>query len=87
MAIKKDAKEIRINTYIKGVGRRSKRKTGVIVQSIRLLAAENNELHKAAKVEGISFNGWATLTLKREAGKVLQREAKLKLEAKKKVEE
>jgi len=83
MAIKKEGKSIRINTYIKGVGRRSSRKTGVIVQSIRLLAKDNNELHKAAKAEGISFNGWATVTLKREADKVLKR----KQAAKQKVEE
>jgi uncharacterized protein (DUF1778 family) len=87
MAIKKMAGNIRINSYTKGVGQRSKkRKTGVIVQSLRLLVSDNNLLHQAAKVEGISFNGWATITLKREAGKILQREAKLKLE-KKKVEE
>ena len=73
MAIKKDASKIGINTYVKGVGRRSKRRTGVIVQSIRLLVVENNRLHSAAKAEGISFNGWATLTRKREADKVLKR--------------
>ena len=83
MAIKKEAKVIRINTYIKGVGRRSSRKTGVIVQSIRLLAKDNNKLHDAAKAEGISFNGFATKTLMREADKVLKR----KQAAKKKVEE
>jgi predicted HicB family RNase H-like nuclease len=73
MAMKKDAKEIRINTYTKGVGRRAKRRSGVIVQSIRLLVIDNNKLHDAAKAEGISFNGWATKTLVREAAKVLKR--------------
>jgi hypothetical protein len=73
MAIKREAKEIRINSYTKGVGRRSKRRTGVVVQSIRLLAADNTNLHNAAKAEGISFNGWATKTLTREAAKVLKR--------------
>ncbi len=54
----------------------------MIVQSIRLLAVDNNKLHKAAKAAGISFNGWATLTLKREADKVFKRH-----EAKKVAEE
>jgi hypothetical protein len=76
MAIKKDAKEIRTNVYIRGVGRRAKRRSGVIVQSIRLLVADNNKLHDAAKAEGISFNGWATKTLKREAEKVAARKKK-----------
>jgi hypothetical protein len=83
MAIKKEGKEIRINTYIKGVGRRAKRRSGVIVQSLRLLVIDNNKLHNAAKAEGISFNGWATKTLVREASKVLKR----KEAAKKKVTE
>ena len=83
MAMKKDAKEIRINTYIKGVGRRAKRRSGVIVQSIRLLVTDNNKLHDAAKLEGISFNGWATKILVREADKALKR----KEAAKKKVTE
>ena len=82
MAIKKDGKIIRINTYTKGVGRRAKRKTGVIVQSIRLLVSDNNKLHDAAKTEGISFNGWASRILVREANKALKREAALKLKAK-----
>lgn len=73
MAIKKEAKKISINSYTKGVGRRSKRRSGVIVQSIRLLVVENTRLHQAAKESGISFNGWASLTLKREADKVLKR--------------
>jgi predicted HicB family RNase H-like nuclease len=73
MAIKKEASEIKINSYAKGVGRRSRRRTGVIVQSIRLLIVDNNQLHDAAKAEGISFNGWATRTLTREAAKVLKR--------------
>jgi predicted HicB family RNase H-like nuclease len=73
MAIKREAKEIRSNSYIKGIGRRSRRRTGVIVQSIRLLATDNNKLHDAAKVEGISFNGWASKILTREAAKVLKR--------------
>ena len=59
--------------YIKGVGRRSKKRTGIVVQSIRLLVVDNKRLHTAAKETGISFNGWATLTLKREADKVLKR--------------
>ncbi len=83
MAIKKDAKSIRINTYTKGVGRRAKRRSGVIVQSIRLLVSDNNKLHDAAKLEGISFNGWATRVLVREADKALKR----KQAAKQKVEE
>jgi predicted HicB family RNase H-like nuclease len=73
MAMKKDAKEIKINSYAKGVGRRSRRRSGVIVQSIRLLTVDNNMLHDAAKAEGISFNGWATKILTREAAKVLKR--------------
>jgi hypothetical protein len=77
MAIKKDASSIRTNSYVKGVGRRSKRR-GVLVQSIRLLATENDKLHKAAKAEGISFNGWATRTLTREADKALKRVAATK---------
>jgi predicted HicB family RNase H-like nuclease len=83
MAIKKQAKQIKINSYAKGVGRRSKRRSGVIVQSIRLLSVDNNRFHDAAKAEGISFNGWATKILTREATKVLKRKA----EAKKKVTE
>jgi len=74
--MKREAKKITVNTYVKGVGRRSKRRTGVIVQSIRLLALENNKLHDAAKAVGISFNGWATRTLQREAEKVLARKKK-----------
>ena len=81
MAIKKDAKSIRTNTYIKGVGRRAKRRSGVIVQSIRLLVTDNNKLHDAAKAEGISFNGFATRTLVREAAKILKREAAKKQKA------
>jgi hypothetical protein len=73
MAMKRNAKKITINTYAKGVGRRSRRRTGVIVQSIRLLSVDNNLLHDAAKAEGISFNGWATTILVREAAKVLKR--------------
>jgi hypothetical protein len=73
MAIKKDAKTIKINSYAKGVGRRSRRRTGVIVQSIRLLIVDNNKLHDAAKAEGISFNGWATRILNTAAAKVLKR--------------
>lgn len=71
--MKKNAKEIKINSYQKGVGGRSRRRTGVIVQSIRLLVVDNNKLHDAAKVEGISFNGWASRILIREAAKVLKR--------------
>jgi hypothetical protein len=78
MAIRKNATKIRTNSYVKGVGRRSRRRTGVIVQSIRILAKENNRLHDAAKALDISFNGWATATLKREADKVLKREAAAK---------
>lgn len=73
MAIKKEAKEIRTNVYTKTVGRRAKRRSGVIVQSIRLLVSDNNKLHDAAKLEGISFNGWATRALVREAKKALKR--------------
>lgn len=77
--MKREAKSITTHIYVKGVGRRSKRRTGVIVQSIRLLAVDNNKLHDAAKVMGISFNGWATQTLKREASKVLAKAAKKKV--------
>jgi predicted HicB family RNase H-like nuclease len=73
MAMKREAKTIKVNSYAKGVGRRSRRRTGVIVQSIRLLITDNNKLHDAAKAEGISFNGWASKTLTREAAKVLKR--------------
>jgi hypothetical protein len=73
MAIKREAKEIRSNSYIKGIGRRSRRRSGVIVQSIRLLATDNNKLHDAAKAEGISFNGFATKALLAAAAKVLRR--------------
>jgi hypothetical protein len=73
MAIRKNASKITINSYAKGVGRRSRRRTGVIVQSIRLLSVDNNRLHEAAKWEGISFNGWATQTLTAAAAKVLKR--------------
>jgi hypothetical protein len=66
-------KKVINNSYVKGVGRRSKKRSGIIVQSIRLLVVDNKRLHLAAKEEGISFNGWASLTLKREADKVLKR--------------
>jgi hypothetical protein len=86
MAMKREAKKITINSYAKGVGRRSRRRTGVIVQSIRLLSVDNNRLHDAAREKGISFNGWATQTLMREADKVLKLAAR-KADAKKKVTE
>lgn len=73
-------KRVGTKTYTKGVGQRSKRRTGIIVQSIRILVTENNLMHKAAKAEGISFNGWASRILKREAEKTMQRQQK-KVEA------
>jgi hypothetical protein len=78
MAMKREAKKITINSYAKGVGRRSRRRTGVIVQSIRLLSVDNNLLHDVAKWEGISFNGWATKTLMAAATKVLKRKEAVK---------
>jgi hypothetical protein len=60
-------------SYTKGVGQRSKKRTGYVVQSIRLLAPENKQLHVAAKEAGISFNGWAVNILKREAAKSIKR--------------
>lgn len=67
-------KKVVINSsYVKGVGRRSKKRTGVIVQSIRLLVVDNRRMHDAAREVGISFNGWASKILKREADKVLKR--------------
>ena len=65
---------------MKGVGQRSKKRTGIVVQIIRLLVVDNKRLHDAAKELGISFNGWASKTLVREADKVLKR-----IEAKKTV--
>jgi hypothetical protein len=76
-------KKLIANSYVKGVGRRTKRRTGIIVQSIRILVTDNKRLHMAAKEVGISFNGWASQTLKREAEKVLAK----KEAAKKKVTE
>lgn len=73
-------KKVSTTRYTKGVGQRSKRRTGIIVQSIRLLVADNNKMHQAAKVEEISFNAWAKRTLKRECDKVLARAAKKKAE-------
>lgn len=58
-------------THSKTVGRRSTKTTGDIVQSVRLLVADNKRLHKAAAKVGISFNGWAAIILKREAEKIL----------------
>lgn len=73
-------KKVSNKSYAKGVGQRSKRRSGIIVQSIRILVTENNLMHKAAKAEGISFNGWASRILKREAEKTMQRQQK-KVEA------
>jgi hypothetical protein len=79
-------KKVVVNSsYVKGVGRRSKKRTGVVVQSIRLLVVDNKRMHDAAREVGISFNGWASMTLKREADKVLKRKEAAK--AKKVTEE
>jgi hypothetical protein len=50
-------------------GQRSGKKTGIIVQSIRISVADNNKMHRVAKAEGRSFNSWAAMVLKREAEK------------------
>jgi hypothetical protein len=49
--------------FVRGVGNQTKKRTGYVVTSLRLLAQENRELRRAAKREGISFNGWAINTL------------------------
>jgi hypothetical protein len=73
-------KKVIANSYVKGVGRRSKKRTGIIVQSIRLLVTDNKMLHHAAKEQGISFNGWASQVLIREATKVMKRKQAAKTE-------
>jgi hypothetical protein len=72
-------KVVHNSTYVKGVGRRSKKKKGIVVQSIRLLVVDNKRLHDAARESGISFNGWASKTLVREADKVLKRKEAAKI--------
>jgi hypothetical protein len=66
-------KKLTTKGYAKGVGQRSKKRTGYIVQSIRILVADNKKMHNAAKAENRSFNGWAQTVLLREADKVLKR--------------
>lgn len=73
-------KKVVSNGYVRGVGRRSRKRTGIVVQSIRLLAADNKTMHKAAKEEGISFNGWASRVLIREAEKIMKRKQAAKTE-------
>jgi hypothetical protein len=53
----------------RGPGRQTKKRTGYIVTSLRLLAQENRELRRAAKNERISFNSWALNLLLTEARK------------------
>jgi hypothetical protein len=53
----------------RGSGRWTKKRTGYIVTSLRLLAKENRELRKYALTQGISFNSWALNTLLTEARK------------------
>jgi uncharacterized protein (DUF1778 family) len=47
----------------RSVGRQTKKKTGYITTSIRLLVEENKRLRKAAAIKGFSFNMWAINTL------------------------
>lgn len=60
-------------------GPRSKKRTGHITQSIRIPVSDNKLLHRAAKEDGRSFNGWAINVLMREANKILK--PKVKTEA------
>lgn len=53
----------------RGPGQWTKKKTGYIVTSLRLLVKENRELRKFSRNLGISFNSWALNTLLTEARK------------------
>jgi hypothetical protein len=50
-------------------GQRSKKKTGIVVQSLRIPVKDNNLFHKAAKADKRSFNTWANIALMRAARK------------------
>jgi uncharacterized protein (DUF1778 family) len=49
---------------LRGTGTRSTKKTGYVLQSVRMPVAENNLVRKAADIKGVSINGWAAVTLR-----------------------
>jgi hypothetical protein len=65
-----------VTGYVKGVGKRSLKRSGLISTSVRLSVADNKKFHNAAKAENRSFNSWAFLALQREANRVLALKAK-----------
>jgi hypothetical protein len=64
-------------TYTKSAGQRSKKRSGVVLSTIRIPVADSKTMHKAAKVEKRSFNVWAGITLLREAERVLRNSTKI----------
>jgi hypothetical protein len=58
--------------YTKGVGQRSKKKSGLVLAQLRIPVADSKLMHKAAQKDKRSFNIWAGLVLLREAEKVLK---------------
>lgn len=56
-------------------GRKSKKRTGFVTQSIRLEVADNKTIHAAAKSARQSFNSWAVDTLIAAAETALHQQA------------
>jgi uncharacterized protein (DUF1778 family) len=71
MVIKKQPKK-RLRKY-KPV---SPKKTGYVVQSLRLSVEDNLLIHEASDIAKFSFNGWAVTKLVEEAKRVIAKAAK-----------
>jgi hypothetical protein len=66
-------KKLKTAKYVPGAGNRSRKRTGIVVQSIRMLASDNKLVRAAAKNAGESINAWVNAVLIREVNKALKR--------------
>ena len=56
--------------------KRTLTKSGYISQTLRITAEENDLVHKAAAIVGLSINGWACETLRKAALAIIAKEEK-----------
>lgn len=61
--------------FVASKGRRSKKRTGMIVQSLRMPVADNTLVRRAAKISRMSVNGWGVKAILDAAEKVIAHHA------------
>lgn len=61
--------------FVASKGRRTKKRTGMIVQSLRMPVADNKLIRRAAQISRMSINGWGVKAIVEAAEKVIARKA------------